>query len=339
VKDQCARAEVLAGAIALGEASSAERDDYRSHIATCASCLHSLGGEREIERVMSVVAQAKESETWEPQARRATSRARGTMWRLGTAFGVAAAALAISIALHALLAANVRAPAVIAKSIPAPVFHASAFHVALEHRARSTPARIAKARPAHPRSIANVHPAITISHTVITRHGNAVTQTTTQTTEIAYAPPVTHAQAPQSNVPIWRRNEAMPVSPQRVLTSTPAPLLTPGRAESIAVAPITVIHDVTPLGGDASINPHPPPIAYAQGAEGTTAFEVYVDERGLPVKCTITKSSGYLSLDNAVCKAAMAAHYSPRTVNGKPVPGVYRDAFTFRATEQDDNQL
>ncbi len=29
VNDQCARAEVLAGAIALGEATDAERDEYR----------------------------------------------------------------------------------------------------------------------------------------------------------------------------------------------------------------------------------------------------------------------------------------------------------------------
>jgi outer membrane biosynthesis protein TonB len=62
---------------------------------------------------------------------------------------------------------------------------------------------------------------------------------------------------------------------------------------------------------------------------------VSVDERGTPVKCTITKPSGYLVLDVAVCKAAMHARYTPRTINGRPVPGIYRDAFTFRSNDEE----
>ncbi|HEX8805370.1 MAG TPA: energy transducer TonB, partial [Candidatus Aquilonibacter sp.] len=60
------------------------------------------------------------------------------------------------------------------------------------------------------------------------------------------------------------------------------------------------------------------------------------DEHGVATKCTITKHSGYRVLDDAVCKAAMAVNYLPRLVNGKATPGVYRDAFTFRATNEDD---
>ena len=327
MKDACARAEILAGAIALGEATQAERDDYRGHIATCASCLRSLGGEREIERVMATVAQAKDGETWEPSPRRVDARSRRPLWRAGVAVGIAAAAIAASLGIHAFLAASVRAPVAIARTAPAPVVHASALHVSLEHRARSTPRPVAKVA-VRPRSIVVVH-------NVITRHGNAVTQTTTQTTLAEASVP--HIVVPASNVPIWRRTEAMP-SPRSV-AATAAPVLAAGRAESMVVAPPTVVRDVAPLGGDAAINPHPALIAYKQGAQGTTAFEVHVDERGIPVKCTITKSSGYLSLDDAVCKAAMAARYSPRTVNGKPISGIYRDAFTFRATDEDDADL
>jgi hypothetical protein len=65
----CTRAEGLAGAIAIGEAGEAERDAYRAHLAECARCLHELGGEREIERVMTAVGQARDDECWEPDLR------------------------------------------------------------------------------------------------------------------------------------------------------------------------------------------------------------------------------------------------------------------------------
>jgi len=59
---------------------------------------------------------------------------------------------------------------------------------------------------------------------------------------------------------------------------------------------------------------------------------VLVDERGIPTKCVITKSSGYSILDKAVCKAAVAVRYTPKNIDGRPVAGTYRDAFTFRMT-------
>ena len=60
----CREAEVRVGAIALGEATDAEREAYRRHIATCAACLNANGGEREIDRTMARVAQARDAETW-----------------------------------------------------------------------------------------------------------------------------------------------------------------------------------------------------------------------------------------------------------------------------------
>lgn len=326
--NHCSRTEILAGAIALGEATQAQREEYRKHIATCASCLDAFGGERDIERVMSTVAQARDSETWEPAPQRLGQRTRARQWRTGAA--VLAAAIAVSFGLHVLLAAVVHAPAIEPKV--ASVEPATTFHVALEHRPHVTAvlqAPVAKPSPV-PRSMVVVH-------NVVERHGNKVTQTTTQTTVVAQAP-IPHVTAPASNVPIWRRDEVMPSQKGAQAETTAVPLLA-GQTESIAVAPLTTVRDVMPLGGDAAIKPRPALIAYAENAQGTTAFEVAVDERGTPTKCTITKSSGYLALDVAVCKAAMVARYSPRLVNGKPTVGVYRDAFTFRPATDEDSGI
>jgi len=101
----------------------------------------------------------------------------------------------------------------------------------------------------------------------------------------------------------------------------------------------SLTNEAAPLGGETAINPQPPMIAYAEGAEGTTAFEVLIDERGMPTKCVITKPAGYRFLDEAVCKAAMKARYSPKTLDGRPVPGLYRDAFTFRVSSNESDGL
>jgi TonB family protein len=108
------------------------------------------------------------------------------------------------------------------------------------------------------------------------------------------------------------------------------------QAESLVVGAATPLaHDPAPLGGESAIVPHPSARAYDQHAEGTTAFEVRVDRRGMPTRCTITKSSGFGLLDQAVCRAAMQARYSPRIVDGRTTSGFYRDAFTFRSGDRD----
>lgn len=331
MSDQCGRAEVLAGAIALGEASVAEREAYRRHIAGCARCLDALGGERSIERVMATIASARDAETWEPVPVRWRAPARPRSYL--TIAGAIAAAVAIAFGVHAGIGVLTRpAPQTAIASVPAqPVVH-----VALEARPRPTekPVPVAAAAPRATHAPAR---RLVVVHSVITRRGDNVTQTTIATTEVAEAPVPQITAPPASNVPIWRRDEAMPrPAAPRSAAAAPAPVFT-GRAESIAVAPLTVVRQVEPVGGDAAINPRPAPIAYAENAYGTTAFEVTVDERGVPTHCAITKSSGFGSLDVAVCKAAMAARYEPQLVNGKAVAGVYRDAFTFRELSADDD--
>jgi len=49
----------------------------------------------------------------------------------------------------------------------------------------------------------------------------------------------------------------------------------------------------------------------------STAFEVSVDERGVPIRCKITKSSGDRTLDRNVCLTAMHVRYSPRAAQGR----------------------
>lgn len=329
MKQDCVRAEILAAAIALNEASDHERDDYRRHIAACSSCLRALGGEREIERVMAAVAQARDAEVWDPAPVRATARRVPRVRIAFAGLSVAAVAIVASLGVHGLIAANVK-PVVLTQAQPGAAVPAPVFRITLDKR---SPDVVPAPKPTSPAHMVIVHNVITLDRD----HDRAKPPVrTTTTTTVVPAAPLTQ----RSNVPVWRRHQAPQThfGAQEVTAMQPAPVLA-GRAESIAVAPSYVVRDAIPLGGEMAINPQPPPIAYAQGAEGTTAFEVTIDERGSAVKCTITKSSGYLSLDDAVCKAAMKTRYSPRTVNGRAVAGIYRDAFTFRSNSNSDSQL
>jgi TonB family protein len=249
----CKRAEVLAGAVALGEASDTERDAYRLHLTDCKRCLANLGGEREIERVMRVVARARDQERWEP-APRSVLRGRGVSWGRVLRWSAALAAVAI------LSFAGER--------------------IALLPHAPVTSA---------PHALVVVHNVVTLPSQ---RDERSIAEIGTQT-------------APKAE----QHAEYLKVAP-------PAP---------------ATIADVMPIGGEDAIVPHPSAAAYAEGAEGTTAFDVTVDKSGNPLKCTITKSSGFRVLDEAVCRAAMQARYSPRRVDGRAVTGTYRDAFTFRS--------
>lgn len=307
---------MTAGAVALGEASDPERDAYRRHLSGCGRCLSSLGGERDIERTMNLVAQARETESWDPDVRTA-SRDRAQAKRFAWRFSLAAAATAavVAIGVHALLPNEVKPEA----------------------------ARVAFARKAPTAAPARLPHRAAAGHDLVVLH-NVVTLKRPPLVP-AVPPHVAKNGAPMRAAPPVHRPAATGVAPTVVAAAGPsqrderaitalrtvgtAPPL-PQHAEAIAVLP-AVNHDVVPVGGESAIVPHPSPIAYYENAEGTTAFEVSVDERGLPVKCSITKSSGYLVLDEAVCRAAMHARYLPRTINGRAVSSLYRDAITFAA--------
>ena len=344
MSQDCARAEVLAGAVALGEATETERDVYRRHLSGCERCIANLGGEREIERTMEVVAQAREAERWEPDVRGLLrDRARGTKraWKFG--FSAIAAAVVVSLSVHAMIAARVPVIAPLANDVA--TTGSDIIHISFEKRASSAAAASAPRPVTH---VSNAAPGLVVEHTTVTLSRPPVASAPA-------AAPQTVAQSGKSaDILKQRRNldgmqvaQAAPTGndehsiDQMRTTGSTAPAA--AAAESIAVRPsdvesrqvANVIRDAAPLGGGSAIVPHPSQIAYELRAEGTTAFDVYVDSHGAPVKCNITKSSGYAVLDVSVCRAAMGVKYSPRTVNGHAVAGIYHDAFTFRTSDNE----
>lgn len=342
------RAEIIAGAIALGEATDSERVEYREHIAGCRACLESLGGEREIERVSSTVAQARDSEIWEPDVlpgvlRRAARPSRA--WSYG--FGAIAAVVAISLGVRVVSSASF-AHQPVAVTAHAPATDTALALVTLDKHAqqalRAQAAKQQRAVAANPaRHMVVVHNVVQIARAPMTmaKVDRAAQNSQSDPPELAAVtvhPKRAPAKLPSGKVPVWRdpswRTVAMTTT---TALSESAPAAPAQKAENIQVpmqiAAAYATREARPLGGDTAINPQPPLIAYDQGAEGTTVFEVQIDDRGNAVKCSITRSSGWSTLDDAVCKAAMKAKYAPKTVNGRPVQGTYTDAFTFRMSD------
>lgn len=331
----CRDAEIAAGAIALGEASSSQREAYRAHIASCDACLHANGGEIAIENAMAVVARARDAETWDPDMTRVVrdriarpSRA----WRY--AFGTLAVCIALVFGAHLVSASALKN---MAPSFADPlVVHYDGQRLVLEKRSVEQQAQT---------KVVAVQPRVVVVHNVVNldrvaaapqREARAPRQAKQHGAprHVAYAP-APEAQG-SDGVPVWRQGGGAFTTVSHTTTTTLDEAGNVGSDQaSIVVAPAYAARDAAPVGGETAINPQPPMIAYAEGAQGTTVFKVFIDAHGAPTKCTITKSSGYLSLDDAVCHAAMAAKYTPHTVNGKPEPGTYLDAFTFRTSDAD----
>lgn len=318
--------EALAGAIALGEASDADRRRYREHIAGCADCLRSLGGEHEIERTTAVVGAARDSEIWAPELRNvfvARKRRPGGLLNFGAGFVLTAIAFALGLH-YTTIAPQSRSSAAPPSDLiavrdvnPAPVAQPQRRLVVLHNVVNYARAPIVLPNPSHsgnPRAVAVQKPSQIAALTVYPQ-----------------APRTQSVKARDTAQPDWRTVSRM--------TTTSISETAPQRftsAESLQIDSLRKAlpaRDAAPVGGDTAINPQPPMIALAEGAEGTTVFEVMIDEHGVPTKCVITKPAGYRFLDDAVCSAAMKAHYTPKMVNGNPVPGIYRDAFTFRVND------
>ncbi|MBV8364006.1 MAG: TonB family protein [Candidatus Eremiobacteraeota bacterium] len=343
------RTEVLAGAIILGEATDEERIEYRQHIAECQACLIAYGGEHELSRLNDAVGQARESEVWEPDVRtpvlaRANSRTK-RFARYG--LGILAACLLVSLIGHFVVGSGL---AQIGPSLADPiVVNWESNKIVLERRS----VRDAKSPTPAPRMLV-VHNIVQLpratapnlqqtkrnapARTQKAQHHEtevALEQTTTSDTGNASGVKATDSSdAIQSAIPVWRRGA---VAHPRYGGGEATPIGATKTA-AITIAASYTVRDAAPEGGETALNPQPAQIAILEGAEGTSAFEVMIDETGAPTKCVITKASGWPVLDDAVCKAAMKIHYRPKMINGKPVPGVYRDAFTFRAAPQQEQQ-
>ena len=332
------RIEAIAGAIALGEATDNERNEYREHIATCARCLNAFGGEREIERVVETVGAARESEMWEPALgdvvrTRLTQRARTFRYVFSTLAACLVVALGVRIAvangaLHVFHSSN---PVVI---------NAGTTRIVLEQREAA-----ARPLPVQPtRRLIVTHNVVQIARApleappvLVAPKAQSKPQIAAVTVHPDAAPPQQPVKtASHSNVPVWRQDVPIWRTIAKTTTtslSETAPQAFTHAAESMQVS-ASIVRDAMPIGGETAINPQPPMSAYDENEQGTALFEVHIDEQGNPTKCLITSSTGYDSLDAAVCRAALHARYSPKTIGGRPVPGIYRDAFTFRITDK-----
>ncbi|GAC1651631.1 MAG: hypothetical protein NVS9B12_00140 [Vulcanimicrobiaceae bacterium] len=329
------RAEVLAGAITLGEATDEERLEYRRHVSECGTCLRALGGEHELHRMHDTVRQAASDEVWAPDVRGPLMDRLNTAPRRIARYGLGflGVALVVSLIGHFVVGSTLAHP----WSDP-PVLDITPFKVTLERKST----RDAKTPSPAPRLLVehNVFhltgagpdssklSAAKSSKPVTTRQ--VVTMAPASAAQSARAQLAAGARAAAANVPAWR--SAIPPRRQPYVAS--ASIAGLAHAESLTIAPVYSTREAEPEGGDTAIQPRPPAIAAQEGAEGTTAFEVTIDENGNPTKCAIAMPSGYPVLDEATCRAAMKIHYRPKTLNGKPVVGVYRDAFTFRPPDQ-----
>ncbi|HZT11455.1 MAG TPA: energy transducer TonB [Candidatus Baltobacteraceae bacterium] len=340
MKKEHQRIEVLAGAIAIGEATDDERRMYREHLSQCAECLRALGGEREIERVAQTVVQARESEIWQPQLGDVVrTRSNRRAQSIRHVVSVLAACLLVAFGVRVAVSSGVlRVGAPPAVHEPA----TSAFRISLETKRDAAPAPV-PVRVAQPR-LEVVHNVVQLARAPVAaapapaqpKPENSPSQIVAITVHPDMVPK--QSAAARSDVPIWRRDVPLWHTVARTTTtslSETAPGTFAQRAESIRMLRPDVVHDAYPIGGETAINPQPPVNAYEESAEGTTVFEVLVDEQGNPTKCLVTRSSGYGILDDSVCKAAMRAKYSPKTIDGRAVAGIYHDAFTFRVSMDD----
>lgn len=141
-----------------------------------------------------------------------------------------------------------------------------------------------------------------------------------------------------------------PKQPPKV---TPKPVLDPPPV--IVETPVAKPIEPPPPPPPAPPAPTPPPVAHQssgsyllikvdckpvyprkslrEGIEGKVTLLISVDERGIPEKIDIAKSSGSFDLDNAARAAAGRCVFVPQTVNGTPVKGKGLRDIVFKLSE------
>ena len=82
-----------------------------------------------------------------------------------------------------------------------------------------------------------------------------------------------------------------------------------------------------------SIRPVYPDGARRRGEEGDVVVEISVDERGGVVDARVVVSSGFNDLDDAACKAAKTAKFTPARRGSRPVSSVGRLTISFKLTK------
>jgi hypothetical protein len=211
------RAESLAGAIALGEATECERLEYRAHVATCRSCLEAFGGEHEFERLAQHVAAARDCEIWEPDLSASlTRRIERRPAYLTYAAGFLGLGLVLSLAIHTLLLAAAHPIRLVSAAQQPPV---SVARVSLEQRPAIVAQRAYAAAPA-PRRMVVVHNVVHMARAPLApaqapqsarppqqaaaAPANAAPQELASVT--VHSQPAASQSDPHSQIPVWRRD-------------------------------------------------------------------------------------------------------------------------------------
>lgn len=369
MRDAHVRFEIVAGAIALGEATPAEHAAFAEHYAACARCRATVGSDADLLAVRNIVVNAREGETWTPDL---SAPVRVRMYadrhrKVKLAFGGFGVAVAASLALHFAIGSGFFARVQTAISDP-PTITYQGRSVTLEprsvardrseaaHRAQPDHTLVARAAPAaaqtvvlvaQPPSLTTTADQVVVKRAVPAKAKAEIAKPSTAQRVIAQlgapalAPRGAGAPALGEHVTVRPGAGDVPAfapgqkSAANVVGATPqdasAAMPIRGTApEVVAVAPSYISRDPVPEGGESSIPADYSELARDAQAEGTVGVEVAVDVNGTAQSCTIVSSSGFMVLDDLMCKAVKKVHFRPAMASGKPVPGTFRFSRTFK---------
>lgn len=124
---------------------------------------------------------------------------------------------------------------------------------------------------------------------------------------VPVAPAVVDAKA-AADVPV--------AAPAAVRSTAAASAVADSGAQLMSARPVQLSH--TSVRYLKQVIPTYPKISERLGEVGTTYLSVLVDEHGLPVSVTVSRSSGSSRLDAAARDAALQSRYVPYTTNGVP---------------------
>lgn len=136
---------------------------------------------------------------------------------------------------------------------------------------------------------------------------------------VPVAPAVVDAKA-AADVPV--------AAPAAVRPTAAASAVADSGAQLMSARPVQLSH--TSVRYLKQVIPTYPKISERLGEVGTTYLSVLVDEHGLPVSVTVSRSSGSSRLDAAARDAALQSRYVPYTTNGVPQRFEVRAPYVFK---------
>jgi protein TonB len=132
--------------------------------------------------------------------------------------------------------------------------------------------------------------------------------------------------------------ESLPVpDPQPVATPQPEPQPTAEeKTADSAEQDASLVKDkgvISDARASSSIQPAYPRISRLRGEEGVVTLSIHVLASGKAERVDVIQSSGFRRLDEAACKAARKASFSPARQFGRTIDSTTELSFTFRLTD------